>query len=160
MFNKILMSVILVAMALVAGCKKNPDFIIDFPEDPEYVGQYLEASDVSRIAYALDTAPTRGRVQWESPTTGYQYSMMIFSSQEDAGVTSRSFTVLAIAASGNAEVLNLSGTSKEERIWNIVATKPASDVGKVGRMSLESTPVPEAHLLSGPVFNGFIVVEE
>lgn len=143
----------------LAGCRANPKAIIDIPYETEFVGTYLETTDVQRIGHALDTAPTRATVQWENLNTGYQYSMMVFASDAAMGTTTRSFSVLSIDQSRDAEVLNLIGTSSEKNIWHIVAEAPASRVGKAARMTLAQSPVPEASVSSGSDFNGFVVVD-
>ncbi|MEF2231737.1 MAG: hypothetical protein V3571_12470 [Pseudodesulfovibrio sp.] len=144
------------ALLLVAGCKKNPACIIPLPEFAEYAGEYLEVSDVLRIGHALDRTAPRVPVQWENGDTGYQYSMMIFSSDSARGETVSRFTVLAIEPSGDAEVLALLGRSSRPGEWNIVAEAPASPVGKAARMTLAATPVPDASLRSDH-FDGFEV---
>jgi len=161
---------ILAAIALtlfVTGCKKNPISIITLPEEPKYIGEYMETSDVRRIGHALDTAPTRSTIQWENGDTGFQYSMMVFTTEmvtqtENAVTTktaTRKFTVLSIAPTGNAQVLNLVGRSSQDNVWRIVAEAPASSVGKAVRMDLTATPTPEASLSSGTNFHGFMVAQ-
>ncbi|QGY40071.1 hypothetical protein GM415_08005 [Pseudodesulfovibrio cashew] len=157
--KRILTLVAVLAMLMLAqGCKSSPAELLDLSTGPEYVGDYLEVSDVLRIGHALDTAETRQPVQWENPATGYQCSMMVFNSDAAMGTATRTFTVLTIAPDGNAEVLNLSGKSSTRNVWNIVALKPASPVGKASRMTLAASPVPEASL-TGKIFNGFMVQE-
>lgn len=146
-------------LLLTFGCKKNPKAIIEFPTGPEYIGTYLDNSDVRRIGHALNTAKTRQTVQWENPDTDYQFSMMVFTTDSAVGTTTREFTVLTIAPDRTAEVLNLIGTSSARNIWNIVAEAPAAVVGKASRMELASSPVPEVTISSGQEFNGFIVQE-
>lgn len=150
-----LLAVLLLCFA--AGCKKNPRSIIQLPEEPEYVGAYLDTTDVRRIGHALNSAPTRTPIQWENLRTGYQFSMMVFSTDQVADLTTRTFTVLTIADDGDAEVLNLLGRSNKKKVWRIVAQSPASRVGKAVRMQLTDTPVPEAVLSSGRSFNGFVL---
>ncbi|MEF2230079.1 MAG: hypothetical protein V3571_04055 [Pseudodesulfovibrio sp.] len=144
------------ALLLAAGCKKNPSCIIPLPEFTQYAGEYLQVSDVLRIGHALDRTAPRVPVQWENGETGYQYSMMIFSSDQAGGETVSRFTVLSIEPSGEAEVLALLGRSARPGVWNIVAEKPASAVGKAARMDLAATPVPKASLKSDH-FEGFVV---
>ena len=147
-----------VLLLLLAGCKTNPKCIIPLPESTEYVGQYLEKSDVLRIGHALSNVPPRTPVKWENPDTGYQYSMMIFSSNSAGGAALSRFTVLAIEPDGQAEVLALLGRSSERGVWSIVAESSASPVGKASRMDLQSSPVPKASMASER-FNGFVVEE-
>jgi len=160
--NAMKKTLILIAVAVLlvaAGCKTNPQAIIDLPLGPEYVGEYLDVTDVRHIGYALDAAPDRTPVQWENPATGYQFSMMVFSANRADGVTSRKFTVLSIEPSGDAEVLNLIGESSKKKEWTIVAEGPASFVGKAARMPLGDTPAPAGKVNSGQNFKGFIVSE-
>ncbi|QJB55562.1 hypothetical protein [Pseudodesulfovibrio sp. zrk46] len=157
--KQLIVTMAVALLLLLPGCKKNPRAIIDLPTGPEYVGEYLQTSDVLRIGHALDTIPTRATVQWENMDTGYQYSMMIFSSDSAMGTTTRQFSVLSINSERDGEVLNLIGTSTKKNIWNIVAESSASPVGKAARMQLEATPVPHASLSSGKDFHGFMVEE-
>lgn len=157
--KRILLAVAVLLVLTSMGCKRNPKFIIPIPYDPIYVGEYLQIADVYRIAHALDTAPTRSTVQWENEETGYQYSMMVFSADTALGKTTRSFSILSIQPSGDAEVLNLIGTSETKNEWNISAQSPASSVGKAVRMDLPVTPNPVATRSSESEFIGFIVVE-
>jgi len=157
MKQHILIFAALAVFLLAFGCKRNPDFIIPLPEEAEYVGEYLQSSDVRRIGHALDTAPTRGTVQWENLETGYQFSMMVFSSDRAMGKTTRQFSVLTINNDRDGEVLNLIGTSTEKNVWKIVAESSAAPVGKAARMQLEVTPTPVASLSSGKKFPGFMV---
>lgn len=154
---------LLISIALLlligAGCRKNPNSAIPLPQFIEYTGTYMDTSDVLRMGHALDTAPTRGTVQWENLQTGYQYSMMIFSSDAAMGTTTRTFSVLAISPQQDGEVLNLVGRSTKNRVWAIVAEAPASPVGKAARMELDQTPAPDATLISGHEFNGFQVID-
>lgn len=143
---------------LLAGCKANPDCLIQLPEGPEYVGEYLRKSDVLRMGHALSTVPPRAPVKWENPDSGYQYSMMIFSTDSAGGAAVSRFTVLCIEPSGQAEILALIGRSTQRGVWNIVAEAPASSVGKASRMELEPTPVPKASMTSDR-FTGFMVEE-
>ena len=143
---------------LLAACKKNPDCIIPLPDFTEYAGAYMEVGDVLRIGQALDRTPPREPVQWENTDTGYQYSMMIFSSDKGAGETVSRFTVLAIEPSGDAEVLPLIGRSAKPGVWKIVAEGPASSVGKAARMTLAPSPLPEASM-GADHFDGFVVVQ-
>lgn len=145
-----------VLMLLPAACKSNPRSIIQLPEGPEYVGEYLKKSDVLRIGQALNNVAPRTPVKWENGDTGYQYSMMIFSSDSADGTSLSRFTVLAIEPSGDAEVLALLGRSEEPGVWNIVAEASASRVGRAARMELEPTPVPKASM-SSEHFVGFMV---
>jgi len=150
--------IIIIAVMLTAlGCKKNPHSIIQLPEEPEYVGEYLQTPDVRRIGHALDTAPTRATIQWENADTGYQFSMMVFESDSAMGTTTRHFSVFSINQERDGEVLNLIGTSSEKNVWNIVADTPAAPVGKAARMTLAASPTPEASLSSGKNFHGFMV---
>lgn len=152
-------------LILAFGCRRNPNAFIQLPQETEYVGSYLEISDVLRIGHALDTVPTRTTIQWENETTGYQFSMMVFTSntatetveETQVDTATRKFSVLTITRTGDAEVLNLMGTSSKKNIWNIVAESSAAAVGKAVRMTLAATPVPEATLSSGTRFNGFMV---
>ena len=143
-------------LLLLAGCKTNPNCIIPLPESEEFVGQYLEKSDVLRIGHALSVVAPRTPVQWENPDSGYQFSMMVFSSDSAGGAAVSRFTVLAIEPDGKAEVLALLGRSTQPGVWNIVAEAPASSVGKASRMTLEPSPVPKASM-SSDQFNGFVV---
>lgn len=151
----ILPAIMLIVLAV--GCKKNPIAIIEFTEGPEYVGTYIETTDVQHIGYALNTAPTRVPVKWENPNSGYQYSLMVFSSDAGIGTTTRNFTILTIEPSGYAEVLNLIGSSSEKNTWNIVAETPASYVGKAARMNLPATPAPKATHSNDQHFPGFML---
>jgi len=144
---------------LTVGCKKNPNAFIELPESPEYVGAYLEITDVQHIGHALDTAATRMPVKWENTATGYQCAFMVFTTDAAMGTTTRKFTVLTIEPSGYAEVLNLIGTSSKKNEWRIVAETPASHVGKAARMDLADTQVPKATLSSGQHFKGFMVAD-
>lgn len=144
-------------LAFAFGCKKNPHCVIQLPVGPEYVGSYLKQSDVRRIGHALGSIAARTPVKWENGSTGYQFSMMIFTSDKALGTTTRNFSVLAIQPSGDAEVLNLVGSSDKKNVWRIVAEGPASQVGKAARMNIAATPVPKASLSSGADFNGFMV---
>lgn len=155
--KKIFPLVAVLLLLFAAGCKKNPNAIIELPEEPEYAGAYLETSDVRHIGHALDTAPSRQPVKWENPATGYQFSMMVFNTDSIKGTTTRTFTVLTIEPSGYAEVLNLIGKSSKKNEWRIVAEAPASYVGKAARMNLEESEVPNASLSSGEHFKGFMV---
>jgi len=141
-------------LVCLAACKRNTATILPMPD--EYVGEYLETSDVLRIGAALDRTAPRIPVKWENPATGYQFSMMIFSSDSAKGATTSRFSVLAIQPSGQAELLALLGRSKKKGVWNIVAESPASPVGKAQRMQLAPTPMPEATLNSDH-FSGFMV---
>lgn len=145
-----------VLLFLLAGCKTNPNCVIPLPEGTEYVGQYLEKGDVLRIGHALSTVPPRTPVKWENFDTGYQYSMMIFTSDSAGGATMSRFTVLAIDPDAQAEILPLLGRSAEPGVWNIVAESSASAVGKAARMKLEPSPVPRASM-SSQEFVGFMV---
>ncbi len=147
---------------LAVGCKKNPHAIIEIPDEAEYVGGYLDTSDVRRIGQALNSAPTRATVQWENEATGYQYSMMIFTTKSVPQINAkpqirRDFTVLSIAPARDAEVLDLIGTSSAKNTWSIVAETSAAQVGKATRMNLTATPEPDVSLSSGDNFNGFMV---
>ena len=113
--------------------------------------------DVRHIGHALNTAPTRMPVKWENTETGYQFSLMVFSSDAAMGTATRKFTVLTIEPSGEAEILNLVGTSTKKNVWHIVAETPAAYVGKAARMELAETPIPDATLSSNQRFTGFIV---
>lgn len=146
-------------LLLFVGCKKNPNAIIELPSEPVYIGLYLENADVRRIGHALNTAPTRQTVQWENPTTQYQFSMMVFTTDASVGTTTREFTILSIAPDRTAEVLNLIGISSEKNTWHIVAEAPASVVGKAARMQLAASPVPDVSTSSGQNFQGFMVRE-
>jgi len=152
----IILAAILIIM-LAASCKKNPNAAIELPEGPEYVGAYLKSTDVRHIGHALDTAATRLPVKWENMDTGYQYSMMVFTTDAAKGTTTRNFTVLSIETSGQAEVLDLIGTSSKRNEWRIVAKAPAAYVGKAARMNLAAAPAPKATLSSGQNFKGFMV---
>lgn len=147
---------VFVLLLLPMGCKTNPNCLIQLPQAPEFVGEYLQISDVLRIGHALDTVAARTPVQWENPDTGYQYSMMVFSSDSAGGTTVSRFSVLSIEPSGDAEVLALLGTSTKKNVWNITAELPATSVGKAVRMDLIATPVPKA-TLSSDQFIGFMV---
>ncbi|WP_319470423.1 hypothetical protein [uncultured Pseudodesulfovibrio sp.] len=156
-------AIIFAAVALVlfaAGCKRNPNAIIELPQGPEYVGEYLAASDVHRIGHALDSVPSRTPVKWENRETGYQFSMMVFAADSAMGTTTRKFSILSIRPSGDAEVLDLVGTSSKKNEWRIVAEGPASAVGKAVRMQLAATPDPEASHSSGANFKGFMVEQD
>jgi len=142
---------------VVTGCKNNPAAFLELPGGPEYVGEYLEPGDVRHIGHALNTAPTRMPVKWENTETGYQFSLMVFSSDAAMGTATRKFTVLTIEPSGEAEILNLVGTSTKKNVWHIVAETPAAYVGKAARMELAETPIPDATLSSNQRFTGFIV---
>ena len=144
-------------ITLISGCKKNPNAFIQFPEGPEYVGTYIDTTDIRHIGYALNTAATRVPVKWENPTNGYQYSLMVFTTDAAMGTTTRKFTILTIEPSGDAEVLNLIGTSKQKNIWNIVAETPASSVGKAARMDLAKAPTPKATHSHTQDFPGFML---
>lgn len=157
--KKIITLTITVLMLLTLGCKKNPNAVIELPSEPEYIGLYLENADVRRIGHALNTAPTRQTIQWENPTTQYQFSMMVFSTDAVVGTTTREFTILSIAPDQTAEVLNLIGTSSVKNTWHIVAEAPASIVGKAKRMQLTASPVPNVSTSSGQNFQGFMVQE-
>ena len=153
----------LAAILLVTGCRKNPRSIIEIPDEAEYVGEYLDTSDVRRIGQALNSAPTRATVQWENEVTGYQFSMMIFTTKSVPQMNHampqirRDFTVLSIAPARDAEVLDLIGTSSAKNTWSIVAETSAAQVGKATRMNLTATPEPDVSLSSGDNFNGFMV---
>lgn len=125
---------------------------------PDYVGNYMQDGDVRHLAHALDTAPTRTPVKWENLGTGYQYSMMIFSSDEAAGVITRAVSVLAIEPSGDAEVLDLVCTSESARKWRIVAKAPAAFVGRAARMELAPAAAPE-NVRTEAGFKGFVVAQ-
>jgi hypothetical protein len=144
-------------LLMITGCQKNLNSFIELPEEPEYIGAYLETSDVQYIGHALDTAATRMPVKWENTATGYQFSFMVFTSDTAMGTTTREFTVLTIEPSGYAEVLNLIGTSSKKNTWSIVAETPASYVGKAARMNLGNAHTPEATISSGKYFKGFMV---
>lgn len=144
---------------LAWGCKKNEKFIIPLPQGPEYVGEYMETSDVLRIGHALNTLATRMTVKWENPKTGYQFSMIIFSSDSAKGKTTRAFTVLTIGPDNQGETLDLKGVSDKAKHWRIVAVAPAASIGTVARMPMEETPVPDATTSSGQNFQGFIVAD-
>ena len=151
-----LLLAVCVLLSLLAGCKTNPNCIIPLPESTEYVGEYLEKSDVLRIGHALTTVGPRVPVKWENPDSGYQYSMMIFSSDSAGGAAVSRFTVLSIEPDGAAEVLALLGRSTEPGVWNITAESSASPVGRAARMELEPSPVPKASM-SSEQFIGFVV---
>ncbi|WP_419785920.1 hypothetical protein [Pseudodesulfovibrio sp.] len=138
----------------LAACKRNEATILPMPD--EYVGEYLQTSDVIRIGVALDRTPPRVPVKWENPDTGYQFSMMIFSLDGAKGAVASHFSVLAIQPSGDAEVLSLLGRSEKKGVWHIVAESSASSVGKAQRMKLVPTPMPNATLNSDQ-FSGFLV---
>lgn len=144
---------------LATGCKKNPNSIIGLPEEVVHVGSYMDISDVQRIGHALNNAATRQTVQWENDETGYQYSMMVFTTRQRGETVSREFTVLTIAPMRDAEVLNLVGSSSEDDVWVIEAEGPAAAVGKAARMELAASPVPDVSLSSGKKFNGFQIVQ-
>ena len=112
----VLMLAIAMLIMLAGGCKNNPNAFIQFPQGPEYVGAYLETTDVRHIGYALNTAATRTPVKWENRESGYQYSLMVFTTDAAMGTTTRKFTILTIEPSGYAEVLNLIGRSEERRV--------------------------------------------
>ncbi|MDD3313870.1 hypothetical protein [Pseudodesulfovibrio sp.] len=143
-----------VLLLCLGACKRNAATILPMPD--EYVGEYLETSDVLRIGAALDRTAPRIPVKWENPETGYQFSMMVFSSDSAKGATTSRFSVLAIEPSGQAELLALLGRSSKKGVWHIVAESSASPVGKAQRMRLDPTPMPEA-TLNTDHFSGFLV---
>ncbi|WP_041720239.1 hypothetical protein [Pseudodesulfovibrio piezophilus] len=154
-------SIFLLASMLLfcLGCQGKTLPLWGFSSGQQYVGSYLDSADIWRIGHALNTVSPRVPVQWENKTTGYQYSMMVFTSAEADGQSTRGFTVLAIAPSREAEVLNLSGRSHGGNAWSIVAQSRASRVGTAARMHLQTPSVPEKWLASREVFDGFPVVE-
>ncbi len=81
-------------------------------------------------------------VKWENQATGYQFCMMVFSGDAAMGTRTRKFSVLSIQPSGDAEVLNLIGTSSTKNEWRIVAEAPASSVGKASRNGSRSDSGP------------------
>lgn len=143
----------------LGACRKNPNSAIPLPQFIEYTGTYMDTSDILRIGHALDTVETRKTVQWENGETGYQYSMMVFSSDAAMGKRTRTFSVLAISPDRDGEVLNLVGHSSKAKTWTILAESLASPVGKAVRMNLKPTPAPNASLTSGAEFRGFQVVD-
>jgi hypothetical protein len=148
----------LLALTLLpAGCKQVALDALDLG-GPEYVGHYMQDDDVRHLAHALDTAPARTPVKWENTATGYQYSMMVFASDEAAGITTRTVSVLAIEPSGDAEVMDLVCTSESARRWRIVAKAPAAFVGRAARMELEPATAPAGVRTSDEAFKGFVVV--
>lgn len=148
---------ILALTLLSLGCKQAALDAFNMG-GPEYVGDYMQDDDVRHLAHALDTAPTRTPIKWENLGTGYQYSMMIFSSDEAAGVVTRAVSVLAIEPSGDAEVLDLVCTSESARKWRIVAKTPASFVGRAARMELAPAAAPE-NVRTEAGFKGFVVAQ-
>ena len=153
----LILAALLIMLAL--GCKKNPNAFIEFPVGPEYIGTYIETTDIQHIGHALNTAATRTPVKWENQESGYQYSLMVFTTDAAMGTTTRKFTVLTIEPSGYAEILNLIGTSTQKNTWEIVAEAPASYVGKAVRMDLASTPAPKATHSNNEHFPGFMVAD-
>lgn len=149
------------ALALLAGCHKNParELMDKLSTEPRYVGAYLQIDDVLRVGHGLDTAEDDAPVKWENRDTGYQYSMIVFDTVRTGLTTTRGFSLLSIDQAGQGEVLNLRGVSTGDRIWSMVATKPASAIGTVGRMDLPPTPSPRASLTSDREFQGFVVEE-
>jgi hypothetical protein len=141
------------------GCKQNVLDLnaLNMGGGTEYVGEYMRADDVRRIAHALDTVPARTPVKWENMDTGYQYSMMVFASDTAAGVTSRTVSVLAIEPSGDAEVFDLFCTSDTPRKWRMEVRKPAVFVGRAARMELPPSATPAGTLASADSFKGFVI---
>lgn len=150
---------LLFAAILVLLCPTQSRALLSFDQEPAYVGDYLDMTDVQRIGHALDTAATRTPVQWENGRTGYQYSLMVFTTGETSDGTIRRFSILAIEPSGKAELLELVGRSEKKSVWRIEAEIPASPVGTAARMQLEQTPVPAASTSSGDRFKGFMIME-
>ncbi|WP_285905855.1 hypothetical protein [Pseudodesulfovibrio pelocollis] len=151
------LAVLLLAL-IPAGCKQAALDVLNMG-GPKYVGGYMSDNDVRHLAHALDTAPARTPVKWENLDTGYQFSLMVFDSDEAAGITTRSVSVLAIEPSGDAEVLDLICTSESARKWRIVAKAPASFVGRAARMELEPGQVPAGVRTSDDEFRGFVVAQ-
>ncbi|MFH1913182.1 MAG: hypothetical protein ABIK45_02765 [Pseudomonadota bacterium] len=147
---------VLVLALIPAGCKQATLDALNM-SGPKYVGGYMSDHDVRHLAHALDTAPVRSPVKWENLDTGYQYSMMVFDSDEAAGITTRKVSVLAIEPSGDAEVLDLICISESARKWRIVAKAPAAFVGRAARMELEPASAPAGVRTSDEEFRGFVV---
>lgn len=152
-------TIVALVLSLVACSATEVEALMDLSSSPQYVAKYLDVTDVRRIGHALDTAPTREPVQWENGATGYQFSLMVFSTGKTNSGMIRRFSVLAIQPSGQAELLNLIGRSPKKNEWHIVAEAPAAPVGKAARMNLASTSVPKASTSSGKTFSGFMVAE-
>ncbi|MUM76579.1 hypothetical protein GKC30_02900 [Pseudodesulfovibrio sp. F-1] len=148
----------LVLVLFAGGCKQAALDVLNLG-GPKYVGGYMSDDDVRHLAHALDTAPARTPVKWENLDTGYQFSMMIFDSDEAAGITTRSVSVLAIEPSGDAEVIDLLCTSESARKWRIVAKAPAAFVGRAARMELEPAQAPAGVRTSDDAFRGFVVAQ-
>lgn len=149
--------IILACILALAAVALAPSRAAGLGQQVHYVGEYLDVTDVQRIGHALDTAATRTPVQWENARTGYQYSLMVFTTGRTNEGMVRRFSVLAIEPSGQAELLELVGRSASRNVWHIVAESPSSPVGKAARMTLDQTPVPAARTSSGGSFKGFVI---